>query len=114
MFGRSSSPAGPVWICYACVLNGQQALENRRFLSLQLTADPLEDKPGTSAAEIFGAIGSLANGRMNWSLEGKALNIGDRKFHIDDCTKDFLKITDARDKTVYLFIAQQSKSYTPF
>ncbi len=114
MFGRNTSLAGTVWVCYVCILNGSSALEGRRFLSLQLTNQALGDDDGQLTAEIMGSIGSLMNGKAGWKTEGTALSIGARNYLINDCTKDFLKITDTSDRTAYLFIAQQSRSYLPF
>jgi hypothetical protein len=89
------------------MLHGMQAMENRRLFSLQLNT---EDSPESGKAEVFGCAGSFINGISDWSMEGRNLNIGKRTFNIDDCTKDFLKITDTKDRTAYLFITQQSKS----
>ena len=115
MFGRVSSPAGPVWICYVCALNGQHVIEGRQLFTLELTKEPAGEDGAGMSAQIFGSFGSFVNGRTFWSAtELQDLTVGDHEFTINDCTKDFLKITSKTERTTYLFIAQQSRSFSPF
>jgi hypothetical protein len=113
MFGRVSSPAGPVWICYVCALSGHHVIEGRQLFTLRLSSEPISEEAG-SAAEIFGSFGTFVNGPTTCNLTDTQLTIGGHDYIIHDCTKDFLKITSKTERTGYLFIAQQSRSYTPF
>ena len=116
MFGRVSSPAGPVWIGYVCALNGQHVIEGRQLFTLRFSTEQAggEDGEKESAAEVLGSFGTFVTGRTTWSLTDTQLTIGGHEYNINDCTKDFLKITSKTERTGYLFIAQQSRSYTPF
>jgi hypothetical protein len=114
MFGRVSSPIGPNWICYVCALNGQHVIEGRQLFTLRFTSEQAGEGGAGSIAEVMGSFGTFVTGRPTYSTADTDLTVGEHEFTINDCTKDFLKITSKTERTSYLFIAQQSRSYTPF
>jgi hypothetical protein len=114
MFGKVSSPVGPTWICYVCALNGQHVIEGRQLFTLRFSNEPASADGTGNMAEVMGSFGTFATGRTAYSTTDTDLTVGEHEFTINDCTKDFLKITSKTERTSYLFIAQQSRSYTPF
>lgn len=115
MFGRVSSPVGPTWICYVCALSGHHVVEGRQLFTLRFTTEPAgADSGAGSIAEVLGSFGAFVSGRMAYQSADTDLTVGEHEFIITDCTKDFLKITSKTERTSYLFLAQQSRSYTPF
>lgn len=104
------------WNCYVCSFNGSHNIEGRLLFTLMLGKEPSGTDEESFKAQVLGNFGSFITGNTSWKLTpDDKLMIGEEETYvINDCTKDFLKLTSVTARTSYFFIAQKSRGFASF